>query len=110
MEQKIIELANLYDVEISDTPGCKIVENGVERLATKDDADKIFRFNELLEKIEKKDFQSLKPNQISGEDFDEWIHQNKDEPLSPARGIINGLIISIPIWIVVGLIVWWVTK
>jgi hypothetical protein len=30
------------------------------------------------------------------------------DPLSPARGIINGLLISIPIWVIVGLIVWWV--
>lgn len=79
MEQKIIELVNLYDVEISDTPGCKIVENGVERLATKNDVDKIFGFDK------------------------------QEDPLSPAKGIINGLKISIPIWIVIGLLAWWMT-
>jgi hypothetical protein len=31
-----------------------------------------------------------------------------NDSLSPARGIINGLLISIPIWVIVGLIVWWV--
>jgi hypothetical protein len=30
--------------------------------------------------------------------------------LSPARGIIIGLLFSIPIWIVIGLIIWWVMK
>jgi hypothetical protein len=44
--------------------------------------------------------------------FNQKINQEMfvNDPLSPARGIINGLLISIPIWIVVGLIVWWVTK
>lgn len=32
----------------------------------------------------------------------------EEDSLSPARGIINGLLISIPIWVIVGLIVWWV--
>lgn len=31
-----------------------------------------------------------------------------DDPLSPVKGIINGLLYSIPIWIIVGLIAWWV--
>lgn len=30
------------------------------------------------------------------------------DPLSLVKGIINGLLISIPIWVIVGLIVWWV--
>jgi len=80
MDQKVIELVNLYGIEISDTPGCKITENGVERLATEEDVNKIFGFKE------------------------------SQDSLAPAKGIINGLLFSIPIWLVIGLIIWLVNK
>jgi hypothetical protein len=80
MDQKLVELANLYDIETSDIPGCKIIENGTEKLVTENDVNKIFGLEEF---------------------------QNN---LSPAKGIINGLLFSIPIWIVIGLIFWWVMK
>jgi hypothetical protein len=61
---------------------------------------------------------SQKINNMSDEEFDQLLLESglekcpyeedlKDDPL---LGIINGLLISIPIWIVVGLIVWWATS
>ena len=49
---------------------------------------------------------------ISMEKFEANLERAGMKPndSSPARGIINGLIISIPIWIVIGLIVWWVIR
>ena len=69
------------------------------------DSEKYFK--EVAQKI----------NNMSDEEFDQLLVDSgiencpdEEDPLSPARGIINGLLISIPIWIVVGLIVWWVIR
>jgi hypothetical protein len=83
MDQKTIELANLYGIEISDTPGCKIVENGVERLATEKDVDKIFGFE---------------------------ISQESQDNFAPAKGIINGIWIGLLIWGIIGLMIWLIIR
>jgi hypothetical protein len=64
-------------------------------------------FKEVAQKI----------NNMSDEEFDQLLVDSgiekcpyEEDSLSLTRGIINGLLISIPIWIVVGLIAWWVTK
>ena len=43
MDDKLRELAEYYGIEISNTPGAKIIDkNGAERLTTVDDIEEIF--------------------------------------------------------------------
>ena len=48
MDQKYIKLAKLYGIEIKDTPGSVIIENGIERPITDEDIDKIFGLEEFF--------------------------------------------------------------
>lgn len=38
--------------------------------------------------------------------FVEWMTEDVPEDLRPAKGIINGLIFSVPIWIIIGVVIW----
>jgi hypothetical protein len=53
MDQKYIKLAKLYGIEIKDTPGSVIIENGIERPITDENIDKIFGL-EAIKCYEKK--------------------------------------------------------
>jgi|GEM_PF-5667695 len=48
MDEKLRELAEYYGIEISDTPGAKIIEeDGTIRLATVDDIEAIFGIQDI---------------------------------------------------------------
>lgn len=50
----------------------------------------------------------LRPDQI--EDARRLARMRRGDDLRPARGIINGIILSIPMWILIGIIAWAVTR